>query len=253
MKEPLFPFSAKGPQFEEHVTQAIRRAKRRRLYFILLLSLIIAAVVGFFVLDNVKNSKEKKIAGEYASLMDVFRQEESAAENSKQPVTMDSKSVLPQSSDLHSKSREQMKAFVMSHLNHPLAWHVAIVYAGDLVKINKSQEAIEPLEKILPFIKKNDVLETKTRLILAGIFMNLNRYPDALSQLDSSILLPGNPDKELSMLLKARVFVFQGKPKESAEVLQRIIQQEVDGANNPQIRAERIHEAKVLLSLVSPS
>lgn len=242
---------ANSTSFDTNARKAIQIAHRRKWTLIGFILFTIILIIVFFVVHQIKSSKELLIANEFAEIDNIYNQENMVYQEKLQEQKSNTSSQpIPKLEPDYSTSMSRFYEFALKYPHNPNAWQAAIRSSTYFISKNNLEFAQKELEAILPFTSQHELIQIKIRTTLAGIYATQNNSQKALEQFKIVENLPHNPNPNQSRLLKAQFLISLGQIAEAKKVLNQIISTPDPATPMGSQDNEFVQKAKVYLNKI---
>ena len=217
----IVPRSTKNPLFEETSERAIRAAHRRKWTLVGTVIAGISLVVAVMFYAQIDSKSERKIVTEYLAIDATYSAE---LEKFQAEMQAAGAKATPDMAPDHSGSSQKFAEFAKKYPADPLAWQAALKAATSNIEAKKFDDAAGLLEPLAARTLQNDIIQTRVRRTLAGIYAQKGNYDKALSELNLIEKLANNPVPGETRLFKAQVLFQAGKKEEAGKLLRELQQ-----------------------------
>lgn len=239
--------STENTLFEETSYRAIKIAQRRKWTLIILIVSVVIIGLGFLIYNQALNSKEQKLAAEYAGIEEVYNQENLEFQKKSEAA----KANLPKDfSPDYTKSMDLFSQFSKKYASEPSGWQAAIRASTYYISKGLNDKAKEVLEPVVENAGSHPLIQIRVRTALAGIYSSEKNNQKALDELKVVEEIPQNPLPNQARFLRAQILFLSGNKAESLKILNQIISSSDNASiTDPTNQASQIQQqAKIWLN-----
>ena len=215
------PKSIKNPLFEETSERAIRAAHRRKWTLVGTVIAALTVIVAAMSYARIDSNSERKLVSEYLAIDATYTAE---LEKFQTELQAAGANATPDMAPDHSGSTQKFADFAKKHPTDPLAWQAALKAATSNIEAKKYDEAAALLEPLAARTLQNDIIQTRVRRTLAGIYAQKGNFDKALAELNLVEKLANNPVPGETRLLKAQILYQAGKKEDAGKLLRELQQ-----------------------------